>query len=309
MTRANGDEIEFRPATDDDYEAVVAFTEDTWDELDVETSDYLPDIYHEFIAGENNLTIVADAGDAIAGIGQFVMLSEYEGWVQGMRVNPDYRGQGVASGINDVLFEWGRDQGAVVVRNMVFSWNEAGLGQSRANGFEPVTEFRWLNPEPESEAATVDSEADPDQAFAFWSNCDAREHLGGLTLDMDESWAMCDLTREILARAADETALLTVEDSTGTTGLSYRTRTFETETDEGGTVTWAEYGVGAWTDVDAGRDLLDQIKADAAAAGADRTRVLIPETVRSVSDGAFLRGNISQEPDFVLSLDLAGADL
>lgn len=297
------DTVEYRPATHDDYEDVVAFTEETWNDLDVEASDYIPDVYHDWIDGENQRTVVADAGDAIAGIAQMVMLSEYEAWAQGMRVNPAFRGEGVAMGINDDLFAWAREQGATVARNMVFSWNQAGLGQSRANGFEPVTEFRWLHPEPD-ESATAEA-ADPDAAWAFWSGSEAREHLGGLGLDIDETWALRDLTREFFERAAAETALLTASDERGTHGVAYRTRTVERER-EGETETWAEYGVAAWADIDAAEQLLAAISADAAACGADRTRVLIPETAEYVTDGAYLRAKISEEPDFVLAADLTG---
>lgn len=302
------EEIEYRPATHDDYEGVVAFTEETWSDADVEASDYLPDVYHDWVDGENRETVVADAGDAIAGISQVVMLSEYEGWAQGMRVNPDFRGEGIGIGMNEVLFSWARQQGATVVRNMVFSWNQAGLGQSRANGFDPVTEFRFLNPEPDSDA--VDSlysyRGNPDAAWSYWTGSDARTHMGGLALDLDESWALRDLTREMLARAAEETSLLAVTDEDGTHALSYRTRTEERETENGETETWAEYGIAAWEDVDAGEELLAAIRADSAACGADRTRVLIPETAQYVSDGAYLRADISQKADFVLAADLSG---
>jgi GNAT superfamily N-acetyltransferase len=296
-------DIEYRKATHDDYDDVVAFTEDTWSDLDVEVSDYIPDVYHNRVEGENRRTVVADAGDAIAGIAQVVMLSEFEAWAQGMRVNPAFRGEGIGMGINDALFTWAREQGATVARNMVFSWNQAGLGNSRANGYEPVTEFRWLHPDPD-ESRTAEP-ADPDAAWTFWTDSDAREHLGGLGLDMDETWAMRELTRGVLERAADETALLGVTDEDGTHGVSYRTRTVEREED-GETETWAEYGVAAWDDLDAAEQLLAAISADAATCGADRTRVLIPETARYVSDGAYLRVNISEEPDFVLAADLTG---
>jgi hypothetical protein len=122
---------------------------------------------------------------------------------------------------------------------------------------------------------------------------------------MDETWALRDLTREFFERAAGETALLAARDERGTRGVSYRTRTVERESD-GETETWAEYGVAAWADVDAAEQLLGAIAADAAACGADRTRVLIPETAAYVTDGAYLRARISEEPDFVLAADLTG---
>ena len=43
-------EIHLREATSADYDAVVAFTSETW--ADREVSDYLPDIYHDWIAGD-----------------------------------------------------------------------------------------------------------------------------------------------------------------------------------------------------------------------------------------------------------------
>jgi GNAT superfamily N-acetyltransferase len=45
--------------------------------------------------------------------------------------------------------------------------------------------------------------------------------------------------------------------------------------------------------------------ADAASLGADRTRVLIPEGVRWVSDTAACRVAVSDEPDFVMRADLS----
>jgi GNAT superfamily N-acetyltransferase len=290
---------EIRPATHDDQEGVAAFTENTWD-----GGDYIPDIYHDWIEGDGKRTLVVDADGTVAGIAQLVLLSDHEAWGQGLRVNPEFRGEGISSELTHALFDWGREQGAVVARNMVFSWNQAGLGQSRATGYRPVTEFRWLRPDPEP-GMPAGVSSDPDAAWSFWSHSAARNHLEGLALSLEESWAVQELTREMLVRAAEETAVFAVTGGSGTRALAYRTRTFERE-DDGEPETWAEYGVGAWADLDAARSLLDAVAADAAALGADRTRMLIPETARFVSDGAYLRANISEDPDFVLAADLTG---
>jgi GNAT superfamily N-acetyltransferase len=291
--------VVLRPATHDDYEDVAAFTRDTWSEA----SDYLPDVYHDWIDGEDRRTLVADAGDAIAGIAQMVMLSPAEAWGQGLRVNPSFQGEGVSEALTRALFAWAREQGAVVARNMVFSWNEAGMGQSRAVGYEPVAEFRWLQPDPAAGDLPATVTATVDGAWSFWTASEARQRLAGLGLDMDESWAMRELTRETLRRAREETALLAVTREEGTVALAYRTRTVERD-GENGTERWAEYGVGAWADLAAAETLLEAVAVDAANCGADRTRVLIPEHPRTVSDGAYLRANLSDHPDFVFAIDL-----
>jgi hypothetical protein len=143
----------------------------------------------------------------------------------------------------------------------------------------------------------------PAAVWSYWRQSEARERLAGLALDADESWALRALTPGLLVDAAEETALLAVTDDRGVRGFSYRTRTYERDSETG-----AEYGVGAWDDLAAAARLLAAVAADAAAIGADRTRLLIPETGRHVSDGARLRTGLADEPDFVFAADLTGTD-
>ena len=307
--------VRVREARHDDYEAVAAFTADTWPERD--GGDYIPDVYHDWIEGDDQRTVVAEVDGEVAGLAQSVMLSEWEAWNQGLRVQPDYRDRGVSVAVTEALFEWARERGATTASVMVFSWNEAGLGQSRACGYEPATEFRWAHPEPDPAAeprskggsdAAADAEitADPDAAWRFWNRSDARDHLRGLALDDEESWALSQLTREDLRAAADDDGLLVVQDG-GTKGFAHRVREYERDGDSTGsgeTETWVEYGVGAWADLSSADALLAAVARDAAESGADRIRVLIPETVRVVSDAAACRVEVSDEPDFVLSADL-----
>jgi len=122
-------EIRVRQARADDAPAVAAFTRDTWSDRDA--NDYLPDAFPRWVEtdGERQRTFVLDvAGGAdVAGVCQGVLLSEDEGWAQGMRVNPAYRGRGLSVRLSKAVFDCGRDRGAAVVRNMVFWWNVAGL--------------------------------------------------------------------------------------------------------------------------------------------------------------------------------------
>jgi hypothetical protein len=189
---------------------------------------------------------------------------------------------------------------------MVFSWNEAGMGQSRSLGYEPRAEFRWLRPEPVAGDLPSTVTGRVDAAWSFWTASEARTQLAGLALDLDESWAMRELTRGMLRRASEETALLVVTREDGTQAMAYRTRTVERD---GGSRTekCAEYGVGAWADLEAAETLLQAIVVDAADCGADRTRVLIPEQPRAVSDGAYLRAELGDHPDFVFATDMTGA--
>ncbi|KAB1198531.1 MULTISPECIES: GNAT family N-acetyltransferase [Haloferax] len=302
--------MEVRPARPDDYDAVEAFTRDTW--ADRGGSDYIPDIYHQWIEpGEYpQATLLVDMGDEtpsddVAAIAQMVMLSDYEAWAQGMRVAPEYREQGIATHLTHALFDWAREQGARRVRNMIFSWNVPSLANSRHVGFDPGMEFRWATPTPDADAdpalAVTD---DADAAWALWTESEMRTALSGLALDPTESWAVSELTRSKLHDSAADDRLFVVSDDR-VSGFTYRNRTYSREVEDEGEVTWAEYAVAAWEDTDACRALVDVIRRDAASVDADRTRVLVPEGVEWISDVSVARSDVAEQPTFVMEADLS----
>jgi len=168
----------------------------------------------------------------------------------------------------------------------------------------------------DADAARVD---DADAVWAYWQGSDALDHLGGLALDPAEPWALSSLTRKRLDAAADEGRLLAVGANGagagrvvpgvgvgGSRGFAVRVRVTNRETGgaDGAAERWAEYGVADWASAAAAEAVFDAIARDAGALGADRTRVLIPETVRAVSDAALGRVEVADSPDFVLAADL-----
>lgn len=300
-------DVSVRQAEPDDYEAVVGFTADTWPDRG---DDYLPRVFEEWVGtdGETQRTFVLEVDGDVAGVVQGVLLSEHEAWAQGIRVDPEHRGHGRSRVLNEAVFDWAAAAGATVCRNMVFSWNAAGLGLSRAAGYDPVTEFRWAQPAPDPDVRGPDGYTvaeDPDAAWTCWTRSAAARHLRGLALDPGESWALSELTRGDLRAAADDRTVLAVRDGDGTRAMTVRTRVSEYDTEDSDAVRRAEYGAAAWDDVPAARALRAAIARDAAAQAADRTMVLIPETPRHVSDAAYTRADISDEPDFVFEADLA----
>jgi GNAT superfamily N-acetyltransferase len=290
-----------RQARLDDADAVVAFAEEVWADRP-ETVDYIPDVFESWVEsdGPDQHTVVAEVDGTAAGLCQAVMLTETEAWFQGMRVDPDYRGEGLGLAMVEHCFDWARERGATVGRNMVFSWNDAGLGQSVAAGFEPDTAFRFAHPQPRADAepeAPVPN--DPAAAWSYWTASEARTHLSGLALDTARAWALSELTRDRLHRLADDETVFAVR-ADGTSGMACRTG--QRDGPEGDRL--AEYAVGAWDDREAAAALFDAIRADAAGVGVDGTRVLIAETPRHVAEAAAVRAELADWPDFVLSVDL-----
>jgi GNAT superfamily N-acetyltransferase len=295
-------DLTVRPATPDDVGRIRAFTDDTWPERDA--SDYVGDAVASWVREDrpDRLTPVCLADGTVVGVARGAMLTAHEAWGSGLRVDPEYRGTGVGTRLTRAVLSWARGRGAAVCRNLVFSWNAPSLGLSRRTGFAPCTSFRFVSvdadagADPDRPVATR-----PDDGWAFWSGSDARTELRGLALDADETWALSELTRERLHHAAGDGRLLTVGGD-GTRGVTCRTRTRRYR--EGGPLL-AEYAVGAWADPAAAVALLDAVRRDAAAAGADRGRVLVPEGVRWATDAASARATLDDAPHFVLAADLS----
>lgn len=295
--------MRIRPAREDDAEAVAVFTQDTWDRY--ENGDYMSRIFPKWAAedGPGQQTFVAEREDTPIGLVRSVLLSAHEAWFQGLRVDPAHRNEGVGRDLIHAAFDWAREAGATVGRAMVFSWNVMGLGLTRAAGFDPGVEFRWAHPEPDA-GASVESAVThaPNAAWSYFQQSAERETLAGLALDEAVPWALSELTRADLEAAAETESLLAIERDR-IVAMAPRVRVIERES-EPGSPTWAEYGVAAWEDLAAAGDLMHAIARDAAAAGADRTRVLLPETSRAVTDVAAHRIELAEEPDFVLRVDL-----
>ncbi|MFB6255049.1 MAG: GNAT family N-acetyltransferase [Halobacteriaceae archaeon] len=299
--------ITIRQARLSDEEDVVAFTQQTWE--DRGGGDYIPRVFTDWVESDDETqhTFVATIGDEVAGLVQAVLLSDYEAWGQGLRVNPEFRGQGVSRKLTFTAFDWARERGASVFRNMVFSSNIMGLGQSKAVGYEPVAEFRWSHPEPnQSVDPGMEVSNDPKAAWQFWIHSESRTAMSGLGLDPTESWAFTEITRDRLETAATNGDLFVVSDSDGVHGFAYKAREYERERDEE-TEFRVEYGIGAWENTPGALALYDVIREDAANRGADTTRVVIPETKQALSDSAYARVDLSDEPDFIMAADLTGS--
>lgn len=293
--------MRIRTARETDAADIAAFTQDTWDRY--EDGDYISKIFPKWVAqtGPDQETFVAESDGTPIGLVRSVLLSDHEAWFQGLRVDPTHRNKGVGEALIHAAFDWAKSAGATVGRAMVFSWNVMGLGLTRAAGFDPGMEFRWAHPEPDSNGAETTVRSAPRRAWSFWQQSGEREAVGGLGLDSEVPWALSELTVRDFEAAAQTETVLTVERDR-VVAVALRTRVSDRGPAE--ETTWAEYGVAAWADVAAAGDLMEAIAADAASVGADKTRVLVPETARAVTDVAAHRIELAEEPDFVVRVDL-----
>lgn len=128
--------LAMRPARAEDRDAVLAFCAHTW-----EGGDYIADVWDDWLADERGTLLVAVAGERPVGIIHMRMMSEDEAWLQGIRVDPAERRQGIGRMLASRALVAARERGAAVARLMTSADNLESQRLLAAFGFTRVAEM------------------------------------------------------------------------------------------------------------------------------------------------------------------------
>jgi GNAT superfamily N-acetyltransferase len=83
--------IVLRPARPEDRQAVDDLASQIWD-----GDDYVTDCFDDWVTDPHGRFTVALAGETLVGFGKLTRLNAREWWLEGLRVDPAWRGQGIA---------------------------------------------------------------------------------------------------------------------------------------------------------------------------------------------------------------------
>jgi GNAT superfamily N-acetyltransferase len=138
--------VTFRPAVRDDWPQIAPWIAQTW-----EWGDYInayvwmgwstpkPDTH----------LIVAEMEGQIAGFARLVKLGEAEWWLEGVRVAPDQRGQGVGKALIAYMIGLFKQVGAGILRFYTGSKNDAMRSVARDLGFVHRMSYTEMSASPE----------------------------------------------------------------------------------------------------------------------------------------------------------------
>ncbi len=218
--------MDFRPATHSDVEEIVAFTTDTF-----EWGDYIPRLIGEWIDDTSGVVMVAIDNKEIVGLARVILRSETEAWSHAARVRPDRRGEGIAGMLADVLTEWARQQGVLVVRLLIEDDNESSIRNIQKQGFRRVaTAIRanraigdaTPNPDgnggrrtPSALTAKPVKAADAPMLAAGWSTSESGRKLRSM---IAQGWSFHTLTESELVERANAGELWEMGSSWAVTG-------------------------------------------------------------------------------------------
>lgn len=90
----------FKILTEEDYNEVKNLCKNIWD-----GNDYIPRIFHKWVAEKEGCFMGLFEENKLVGLGKYTILIDRQGWLEGLRIHPDYRGHGYANLISDKMLD------------------------------------------------------------------------------------------------------------------------------------------------------------------------------------------------------------
>ncbi len=123
-----------RPALPKDTPDVLEFTRRTW-----EGHDYVPQAWAGWLADPQGVLASAELDGRVVGIAKLTRLSGEQWWLEGLRVNPDYEGQKIASHLHEYISNyWERRCGGIL---RFLTWRPQVRHLAERTGFTNVCQF------------------------------------------------------------------------------------------------------------------------------------------------------------------------
>ena len=195
--------ITCRPARPEDTPAMLELTSRIW-----EGNDYVPQVWASWLEDPAGQLAVAERDGRVLGLGKLTRLLPGQWWEEGLRVHPDFEGQGIASHLHDYLLDlWEREyEGVLRLATASFRLSVQHLCQR--TGFEKVGEYSIYKTEPLQEPTGNFRPVHPDEiegAARFMRASPALDLQFGL---MDLGWEWATPQQEALQEAAGRGQLL-----------------------------------------------------------------------------------------------------
>ena len=168
-----------RLARSDDVAAIAPWTADTfiW-------GDYVAERMPKWIESPDSAVLVSvDPQDIPLAVAHVVLLSSHEAWIEGARVHPEHRREGLGSQLNHAGVRWAAERGARVMRLAVEGDNPAARAQVEKLGYRMVSSWVYAEFDVDPTHRASDQYhlrsapgSDAEAAWLFWAASDLALH-------------------------------------------------------------------------------------------------------------------------------------
>ena len=180
-----------RPAQPDDRLAMERICAHTW-----EWGDYVPDVWDDWLADEEGMPIVGELEGRVVALSRFRFQGPDQIWLEGMRVDPEYRRRGIGRKFLDHSIAFARERDARVVRlstsyhNIAVHTLTAQAGMARVGSYQ----LRSADPLPGGPEPAILSAERADRVHAFLKDSPMLAYAHGL-YSADWAWQELSPTR------------------------------------------------------------------------------------------------------------------
>lgn len=135
----------FRLATSQDKDYVLNFCKNTFS-----WGDYIDRVWDIWISEPNSILLVAEIENHIKekkpiAIAHGILIPEKILWIEGIRVDPEYRKRKLATNLINCILEYGRKNEAVYSAAIVSIKNEASKRVMKKSGFEVISKWSYIS--------------------------------------------------------------------------------------------------------------------------------------------------------------------
>jgi len=184
-------ELIFRRARPDDRAAMERICAQTW-----EWGDYIPEVWDEWLADDQGAFLVGELDGQVVTLNKITRQPSGQFWLEGMRVDPEYRRRGISVRSLDFTLAYAREHGARVVRLSTGSHNVPVHTVVTRAGMEHIGTYVLWNADPLPGDPLRPLLLTPDhaaQVYAFLADSPVLAYTHGL---YNANWAWQELSAE-----------------------------------------------------------------------------------------------------------------
>lgn len=187
-------DIVIRAADPADRPALEAIAAQTW-----EGRDYLPRVLDRWFRDPHGGFFVATLHGQVAGVIKLTRFAPEEWWIEGLRVDPAFQGQGVSRVLHHFAVNRLRQMGEGVARFSTSSDNRAVRKLANETGFQHVASYLAYGADVLREPVESLAALGPDDAARVRAWLDASAHYVEAQRSLEQNWSYYFITGERLA--------------------------------------------------------------------------------------------------------------
>ena len=185
--------IDVRPARADDKDGVLAFCQNTFS-----WGDYVPAVWDRWLADADGQMLVGVIDQQPVALIHLAFIDEGVAWLEGMRVHPDFRRQGVGSAVDQAARTFARARGSRVARLATSVKNIAAQKTLAKESYTCVARYNEWQAKPARRQFSATRRAtlnDADRVLEMWHASSTR---AASMLLPDRHWHWTELSRSRL---------------------------------------------------------------------------------------------------------------